>query len=443
MSLQKQVDPHLLKGALAIIHRLHESGHKAYIAGGAVRDLLLKKDITEIDIATSATPDEVEGLFAKTIAIGKAFGVVVVVAESSHYEVTTFRKESDYQDGRHPSSVEFSDAHNDVLRRDFTVNALFLNPADEQIIDYVQGQDDLERRLIRTVGSPDLRFSEDKLRLLRALRLACQLGFEIERETYRQIQRFAPDLTQVSWERIRDEFLKILVGPDPSRGLKLLLDSGVLGVILPEAASMDGVEQPPEFHPEGDVFVHTCLMFEMAGELTNTLALGILLHDIGKPPTFTVKERIRFDGHVEQGARMAEGICRRLRISNDITDQAVDLVKNHLRFIHVQEMRESTLKRFLRKEKFDEHLELHRLDCLASHGNLSQYDFCREKQKKFTEEQIRPQPLIKGQDLIDLGLEPGPVFSEILGTLEDLQLEGYLTSKEEILDWVREKYLEN
>ena len=441
MSLQKRVDPHLLEGALAIVHRLHENGHEAYFAGGAVRDLLLDNDITEIDIATSASPDAVEGLFAKTIPVGKVFGVIVVVMESSNYEVTTFRKESEYRDGRHPSSVEFTDAQNDVRRRDFTVNALFLNPADEQIIDYVQGQEDLERRLIRTVGSPDHRFREDKLRILRALRLACQLDFQIETETYRQVQRFAPELTQVSWERIRDELLKILTGPDPSRGLKLLLDSGVLERILPEAAAMDGVEQPPEFHPEGDVFVHTCLMLELAGKLTDTLALGILLHDVGKPPTFTIKERIRFDGHVEQGARMAADICRRLRISNDVTEPVVDLVKNHLRFIHVQEMRESTLKRFLRKENFDEHLELHRLDCLASHGNLSQYHFCREKQKEFTEEQMRPQPLVKGQDLIDLGFEPGPIFSEILGALEDLQLEGHLSSKEESLDWVRERCL--
>ncbi|MCH8819761.1 MAG: HD domain-containing protein [Acidobacteria bacterium] len=441
MSLQKWVEPLLLKGALAIIDRLHDNGHEAYFAGGAVRDLLLRKDITEIDIATSALPDEVEGLFAKTIPVGKAFGVVVVVEGSSNYEVTTFRKESEYRDGRHPSSVEFTDAQSDVQRRDFTVNALFLIPADEQVIDYVQGQEDLELRLIRTVGSPDHRFSEDKLRILRALRLACQLGFEIEEETYHQVQRFAPELTQVSWERIRDELLKILTGPDPSRGLNLLLDSGVLERILPEAAAMAGVEQPPQFHPEGDVFVHTCLMFELAGKLTDTLALGILLHDVGKPPTFTVKERIRFDGHVEQGARMAEDICRRLRISNDMTEPVVDLVKNHLRFIHVQEMRESTLKRFLRKENFDEHLELHRLDCLASHGNLSNYDFCKEKQEAFTLEQMRPKPLIKGQDLIDLGMKPGPVFSEILDALEDLQLEGHLTDKEESLDWVREKYL--
>lgn len=441
MSLQEWFNPQLLEGALTIIRRLCDNGHEAYFAGGAVRDFLLKKDIHEVDIATSASPDEVENLFSKTVSVGKAFGVIVVVETSINYEVTTFRKESEYQDGRHPSSVEFTDAKRDVQRRDFTVNALFLNPQNEQIIDYVQGQEDLKRRLIRTVGSPDHRFSEDKLRLLRALRLACQLGFEIEEETYRQIKQFSPELTQVSWERIRDELLKILTGPDPSRGLNLLFDSGVLEQILPEVAAMDGVEQPPEFHPEGDVFMHTCLMFNLSRKLTDTLALGILLHDVGKPPTFTIKERIRFDGHVEQGAQMAFDICRRLRLSNDVTDQVVDLVKHHLRFIHVQEMRESTLKKFLRKKNFADHLELHRLDCLGSHGNLTNYNFCLERQKKLTQEQIRPKPLVTGQHLIDLGLTPGPIFSEILGVLEDLQLEGHLTSKEESLEWVKGKYL--
>ena len=441
MSLQQRVDRHLLRGALAIVRTLHDRGHEAYFAGGAVRDFILHKTITEIDIATSASPDEVEQLFAKTIPVGKEFGVVVVVEESNNYEVTTFRKESDYKDGRHPSEVQFTDARHDVERRDFTINALFLNPFTEEIIDYVKGQRDLERKLIRSVGSPHRRFQEDKLRVLRALRFACQLGFEIESETYRQVQGFAKELTQVSWERIRDELLKILTGPDPSRGLKLLLDSGVLPQILPEVAAMDGVQQPPEFHPEGDVFVHTCLMFELAKKPSDTLALAILLHDVGKPPTFTVKERIRFDGHVELGTQMAEDICRRLRISNQKMEQVMDLVKNHLRFIHVQEMRESTLKRFLRKENFDEHLELHRLDCLASHGNLSNYDFCREKQEQFSQEEIRPRPLINGRDLIDLGLEPGPIFSEILSSVEDLQLEGHLSSREESLNWVKENYL--
>lgn len=441
MSLQERVDPHLLKGALAILKTLHDQGHEAYFAGGAVRDLLLEKSISEIDIATSASPQEIEQLFPKTIPVGKQFGVIVVVQDTNHYEVTTFRKEADYVDGRHPTRVSFTDARHDVERRDFTVNALFYNPFTEEVIDYLKGREDLERKLIRTVGPPQSRFQEDKLRLLRALRFACQLDFEIEQQTYQQVKEHASQLTQVSWERIRDEVLKILTGPDPSRGLKLMSDSGILEVILPEIAAMQGVQQPPQFHPEGDVFVHTCLMFELSQERSETLALEILLHDVGKPPTFIIKERIRFDGHADLGAKMAEEICRRLRISNQQIEEVVDVVKDHLRFIHVQEMRESTLKRFLRKPNFSDHLELHRLDSLASHGNLSSYHFCQEKLEELSQEAMRPKPLINGHDLIRLGLEPGPLFSEILSAIEDFQLEGKLSSKEETLDWVKKHYL--
>ena len=441
MSLQERVDPHLLKGALAIVKTLHDQGQEAYFAGGAVRDLLLEKSISEIDIATSASPQEIGQLFPKTIPVGKQFGVIVVVQDTNNYEVTTFRKEADYVDGRHPTQVSFTDAQHDVERRDFTVNALFFNPFTEEVIDYVKGREDLERKLIRTVGPPQSRFQEDKLRLLRALRLACQLDFEIEQESYQQVKEHASQLTQVSWERIRDEVLKILTGPDPSRGLKLMFDSGILEVILPEIAAMHGVQQPPEFHPEGDVFVHTCLMFELSQKRSENLSLAILLHDVGKPPTFTIKERIRFDGHADLGAKMAEEICRRLRISNQQIEEVVDLVKDHLRFIHVQEMRESTLKRFLRKTNFSDHLELHRLDSLASHGKLSSYHFCQEKLEELTQEAMRPKPLINGHDLIRLGLEPGPIFSEIMSAVEDFQLEGKLSSKEETLDWVKEHYL--
>jgi poly(A) polymerase len=441
MSLQERVDPHLLKGALAILKTLHDQGHKAYFAGGAVRDLLLEKSISEIDLATSASPQEIEQLFPKTIPVGKQFGVMVVVQDTNNFEVTTFRKEGDYVDGRHPTQVSFTDAQHDVERRDFTVNALFFDPFTEEVFDYVKGREDLEHKLIRTVGPPKSRFQEDKLRLLRALRLACQLDFEIEQETYQQVKEHASQLTQVSWERIRDEVFKILTGPDPSRGLQLMFDSGILEVILPEVAAMDGVQQPPQFHPEGDVFVHTCLMFTLSQERSETLSLAILLHDVGKPPTFVVKERIRFDGHADLGAKMAEEICRRLRISNQQIEEVVDLVKDHLRFIHVQEMRESTLKRFLRKTNFHDHLELHRLDSLASHGNLSSYHFCQEKLEEMTQEAMRPEPLISGHDLIGLGLKPGPIFSEIMSAAEDFQLEGKLSSKEETLDWVKKHYL--
>ena len=440
MSILESVGPKLLEGALAIVNKLNEHQFEAYFAGGAVRDLLLGRTVSDIDLVTSASPEEVERLFDRTIPVGKQFGVVVVVIDSTPYEVSTFRSEGGYLDGRHPTQVCFTDSRHDSLRRDFTVNALFLNPVNQEILDYVNGRQDLESQVIQTVGPPEQRFQEDKLRVLRAVRFACQLGFEIDAETYSQIQKYAAELGQVSWERIRDEVLKILTGPDPARGLRLLLQCGILAAILPEIAAMDGVPQPPEFHPEGDVFKHTCLMFELSEGLGDTLALGILLHDVGKPPTFAVKERIRFDGHVEVGARIGEEICRRLRLSNEQTEEVIDLIKNHLRFMNVEEMRESTLKRFIRKENFDQHLQLHRLDCLASHGDLSSYNFCQKKLKELNQEAIRPDPLINGDDLIKLGLKPGPVFSEVLTAVEDLQLEGKLGSKKQALDWVQRKY---
>ena len=407
-----------------------------------MRDLLLGREIADIDIATSAAPDVVEELFPQTVGVGKQFGVIVVVLNQTNYEVTTFRSDSGYEDGRHPSKVEFSDARQDALRRDFTINSLFLNPLTGEVIDYNGGREDLAHRLIRTVGRPEQTLEEDKLRILRAIRFACQLGFEIEIDTYLHLDRFADQLRRISWERIRDELLKILTGSDPGRGLKLMFDTGILDTILPEVAAMDGVAQPPQFHPEGDVLEHTRLLFSRSRCRSQTLALATLLHDVGKPPTFKVKERIRFDGHAELGSEMAGTICRRLRLSNYIVDGVVDLVKDHLRFIHVKEMRESTLKRFLRRENIDDHLELHRLDCLASHGDLSNYDFCRKKLLELAEETLRPARLINGRDLIKLGLEPGPLFSEILNTLEDRQLERSLTSKEEALDWVKTHYLE-
>lgn len=441
MELLNRIDPKLRSGALFIVRRLQEHGNKALFAGGVVRDLLLGRPISDVDIATSALPDEVQNLFEHTVDVGKEFGVVIVVIDSTPFEVTTFRKDVEYMDGRHPVRVTFSDEREDALRRDFTVNALFLEPDTGQVIDYVGGRKDLDLRLIRTVGAPEDRFDEDKLRIMRAIRFACQLDFQIEEQTMAAVKKFAPQILQVSWERIRDELIKILLSPGASRGLALLLETGILEVILPEVAAMDGVEQPPEFHPEGDVFTHTRLMFELSKERSEALALGILLHDVGKPPTFAVKDRIRFDGHAEVGAEMAAEICRRLRISRETTKRVVALVKNHLRFIPVKRMRESTLKRFLRQEHFDEHLELHRLDCLASHGDLSNYYFCLEKLKEFEGEKMRPPRLLTGHDLMDMGLEPGPLFSEILTAIEDLQLEGQLETREQALDWVRRNYL--
>lgn len=405
-----------------------------------MRDLLLGLPVADIDIATSARPDQVAELFPETLEVGKSFGVMIVVQDDMQFEVATFRKDLEYEDGRHPSGVRFTDAQEDARRRDFTVNALFLDPLSGEVIDYVGGQRDLQKGLIRCVGTADERFREDRLRVLRAVRFSCQLGFEIQEETREAIAKWAPQITTVSWERIRDEILRIFTGSRPAEGLDLLNETGLLHEILPEVESMIGVEQPPEFHPEGDVFVHTRLMFELSNDRSESLAIGILLHDVGKPPTFTVKERIRFDGHTEVGAEMAEDICRRLRLSKDATARIVDLVRNHLRFMHVREMRESTLKRFLRKENFHEHLELHRLDCLASHGDLSAYYFCLEKLEEFSKEAMKPEPLLGGRDLIALGLEPGPIFSEILEPVEDRQLEGRLKTREEALQWVRENY---
>ena len=434
------IDPALLNGALAISQRLQENGFQAYFAGGAVRDLLLGREVADIDIATSASPDEVERLFPQTVSVGKQFGVIVVVLDQVNYEVTTFRSDSGYQDGRHPSKVVFSDARQDSQRRDFTINSLFLDPTTEKIIDYNNGRRDLARQLVRSVGQPEQTLEEDKLRILRAVRFACQLGFEIEADTYLHLSRYAGQLDRISWERIRDEVLKILTGPDPSRGLKLMLDTGILHIILPEVVEMDGVPQPPQFHPEGDVLEHTRLLFTYSRSVSQTLALAILLHDVGKPPTFSVKERIRFDGHAELGARMSLRICRRLRLPNNTVDEVVDLVKDHLRFIHVMDMRESTLKRFLRRENIEAHLELHRLDCLASHGDLSNYNFCRERLAELSREILRPARLVTGHDLIEMGLHPGPRFSEILDAVEDRQLEGSLISKEQALEWVKTHY---
>lgn len=436
----ERINSSLLAGGQVIVGTLRAEGYEALFAGGVVRDLLLGRQVSDIDVATSAPPEAVERLFPNSIPVGRQFGVVVVVIDSIPYEVSTFRLEHGYEDGRHPTSVEFTDARQDALRRDFTVNALFLDPQTEEVLDFVGGQMDLQDRIIRTVGQPEARFREDKLRILRALRLACQLNFQIDPLTWEALRRFAPELPQVSWERIRDELLKTLTGPNPARGLQLLSESGLLEVILPEVAALRGVPQPPEFHPEGDVFEHTNLMLKLGENLSETLALGALLHDVGKPPTFAVRERIRFDGHAEVGAEMAREVCRRLRLSNEQTEAVVDLVKNHLRFIHVREMRESTLKRFLRKANFHEHLELHRLDCLASHGDLSNYHFCRQKLEELSREAMRPPPLIRGHDLIALGFKPGPVFKEILTAVEDLQLEGGLSSKEEALQWVHEHY---
>lgn len=430
-----------LKGAMYIVETLRQRGFKALFAGGAVRDLLLGRSVKDVDIATSATPEQVEEIFPRTVAIGKAFGVIMVLHGGMEYEVATFRADLGYEDGRRPTGVRYVEDREDALRRDFTVNALFLDPAEERIIDYIDGRNDIKAGIIRAVGDPDTRFREDKLRMLRAVRFAVELDFQIEDATARAIKKQAGGILCVSWERIRDEMLKVLSSPAPHRGLDLLDEFGLLGFILPEVSAMKGVEQPPQFHPEGDVFVHTRLMLELSGgDLCPVLAMGILLHDVGKPPVFMVRERIRFDGHAEVGAEMTRVICERFRMSSLETRRIVSLVREHLRFIPVMQMKESTLKKFLRMEDFDLHLELHRLDCLASHRDLSNYDFCREKLEEYTSEEVKPDPLIGGQDLIELGLKPGPLFSEILAKVEDLQLERVLGSREQALEFVDKEY---
>ena len=431
--------------ATRIVRELRQAGHSAYLVGGCVRDLVLGREPADYDVATSALPQDVMRLFPKTYAVGEQFGVVLVpvlrdgsdgTRENYAIEVATFRSDGRYTDGRHPDQVEFSrDARMDVQRRDFTINGLLFDPIAEEVLDYVGGREDLKREIIRTIGDPRQRFSEDKLRMLRAVRFAARFGYEIDAGTLAAIHELAPQIHQVSRERIRDEILKMLTEGRARRAFELLDNTGLLEQVLPEIKRMQGVQQPPQFHPEGDVWVHTLLLLEgLPAGCSKTLALGTLLHDVGKPPTFRVApDRIRFDNHAEIGAKMAEEICHRFRLSNEETEQVCALVSNHMRFAEVRRMRQSTLKRFLRLPGFDEHLELHRLDCLSSHRDLSLYEFAKDKLTTLPPEQIRPAPLLTGDDLIAAGHKPGPRFKELLTAVEDAQLEGSIATKEEAL----------
>ncbi len=428
------------RAARRIVAKLRRHGHEAFFAGGCVRDRLLRRKPQDIDVATSALPESVAALFPRSSMVGSRYGVVQVRLYGRAYDVTTFRTEGPYLDGRHPTSVAFSSPMQDALRRDFTVNALFYDPITDRVIDYVRGRADVRNRLIRTVGEPAERFNEDKLRMLRAVRFACGLGFRIERGTWEAIRQHAQEITLVSGERIRDEIVKIIIGPDPARGLDLLSDSGLLRWVLPEVEAMRGIPQPPEYHPEGDVYTHTRLALSLLRKPSPVLALATLLHDVGKPPTYSEEERIRFDGHVEIGARMAAEICRRLRLSNDQTERIIDLISHHLRFMHVQEMRESTLRRFLAKPDFRDHLEMHRVDCLSSHRDLDSYKYCMDKLEELRCQPAPLSPLMRGRDLIEMGYEPGPLFSRILRTIEDLQLEGRVRTRDEAAEQVRKLF---
>lgn len=454
----------LKEHAISIVRTLRERGHQAYLVGGCVRDMVLGREPADYDVTTDATPDQVMRIFPETYAVGAQFGVVLVPpgspdarelrpavdvtsvstdhSKADVVEVATFRSDIGYSDGRHPDRVQFStDPREDVERRDFTINGLLLDPIKGEILDFVGGRQDLKAGIIRTIGNPEQRFEEDKLRMLRAVRFAARFEYTIDPATFAAMQKLAGNIHQVSGERVRDELSKMLMEGHARRAFLLLDESGLLQQVLPEISAMKGVEQPPQFHPEGDVFVHTLLLLEkLPRPSPMTLAWGALLHDVGKPATFRVADRIRFDGHVEVGVKMAEQICKRFRFSNHGTEQILALVKNHMRFGDVQRMKESTLKKFMRLPRFEEHLVLHRLDCESSHGDLASYEFTREKLVSTPEASIRPAPLVSGNDLINAGYVPGPRFKEILAAVEDSQLEGHLQNKEQALAFVRQSF---
>lgn len=405
--------------------------------GGSVRDLLLKKKPKDFDIATDARPAAVAKLFSKTVGVGAKFGVMLVVEKGIPFEVATFRADLEYKDGRRPEGVRFTEAREDAVRRDFTVNGLFYDPVEKKVLDWVDGRKDLKRRVIRAIGDPRKRFEEDKLRMLRAVRFASTLGFKIETKTLAAVKRRAAAIGEVSAERVREELVKMFTGPRPGLALELLDRTGLLKEVLPEVARMKGVRQPKQFHPEGDVFKHTKMLLDQLECAPVTLAFGALLHDVGKPPTFKRSDRIRFNGHDRVGAKMAEAILTRLRFSNEEKRDIVACVEGHMRFKDVKQMRESTLKKFMQRPTFETELEQHRIDCNASHGDLSNWRFLRRKLKSLSREQIRPKPLLNGRDLLDLGLPEGPAIGKILRDLEEQQLEGRLTTREQALAWAK------
>jgi len=456
------------EAALHIVATLRAAGHEAYLAGGCVRDLLLGREPVDFDVATSATPDVVLEMFPRTFAVGAHFGVVLVasergagceqgsVAERCVTEVATFRSDGAYSDGRHPDQVRYTkSARDDVQRRDFTINGLLLDPtglvvpsADPTfavragLFDYVGGLADLDAGVIRAIGDPRRRFEEDQLRLLRAVRFAARFGFALESQTAAAIRGLAHRIHAVSRERVRDELTKMLTEGHARQAFELLDETGLLVQVLPEIAKMKGVEQPPQFHPEGDVWIHSLLVLDqLQAGCEPTLAWGALLHDVGKPPTFRVApDRIRFDGHVEVGVAMGAEICRRFRFSNDDTRQILALIENHMRFADAPRMRASTLKRFFRLENFPEHLALHRMDCLAAHANLEIYNFVRASYEAMPEETVHPAPLVTGRELIAAGYTPGPQFKDMLHAVEDAQLEGAIATRDEALALVRERF---
>jgi poly(A) polymerase len=427
--------------AVAIVKRLRAAGYESFFAGGCVRDRILGLAAKDIDITTAAKPDEIRQLFSKTVPVGAQFGVMLVLIDDEPFEVATFRYDGAYLDGRHPSEVRFGSLEEDVRRRDFTINGMVYDPIDDRIIDLVGGQKDLERYLVRAIGNPRQRFAEDRLRMIRAVRFAARLGFTIEPETLAAIQALAATVTSVSWERIGDEISRILTEDGAGKGFELLDATGLLQEILPEIVAMKGVEQSPDYHPEGDVFTHTLLLLSHLQQPTETLAYGCLLHDVAKPACFRKDgEKITYYGHTDRGAEMAEEILKRLKRSRATWERVAYLVRNHLRHMQAPDMRLSTLKRFLGEEGIDELLELTRIDALSSNGDVRHYQFCRDKQAELRETEIHPEPLVRGRDLIAMGFAPGPSFSEILRQVEEAQLSGDLRSHEEAIQWIDKNF---
>jgi len=429
--------------ARGLVGRLRAAGHLAYFAGGCVRDLVRGQTPKDFDIATDARPEDVQKIFSRTYAVGAHFGVIVVLEKDWQFEVATFRSDGIYLDGRHPAHVSFSSPEEDARRRDFTINGMFFDPPNDAVIDFVGGREDLAAGIVRAIRDPAQRFAEDRLRLLRAVRFATVLEFEIEPVTWSAIVQAAPTIQEISSERIREELMRIFLSPERVRGWDLLDGSGLMKAILPEIENLKGCAQPPQFHPEGDVFRHTRLMLELLpDEVSLPLVLSVLFHDIGKPPTASVDEagRIRFNGHDRIGAEMTEALMQRLRFSRAEIDPTVEAVRQHMVFKDVPNMRIAKLKRFMARPTFIDELELHRVDCASSHGMLDNYEFLQRKREEFANEPIIPPPLVTGDDLIALGLRPGPHFGEILEAIETQQLEGTLGDRPAALAWVKKKY---
>jgi len=432
------------KAARKVAARLREQGHIAYFAGGCVRDMVRGLTPKDYDIVTDAPPETVQALFPRTYAVGAQFGVIIVVEACFQFEVVTFRSDDAYIDGRHPSAVHFSSPEKDAKRRDFTINGMFYDPVADKVIDLVGGQTDIAAKLVRAIGDPAKRFAEDRLRMLRAVRFATVLDYQIDKATWDALATSAPSINQISAERIRDELGRIFLSPNRIRGWNLLDASGLMHAILPELEAMKGVLQPEQFHPEGDVFVHTRLMLQLLPqEVSVPLVFAVLFHDVAKPVTATVDNtgRIRFNEHDRIGAQMTEAIMRRLRFSGDEIEATVEMVRQHMVFKDAPKMRIAKLKRFMARPTFDEELELHRVDCESSHRMLGNYEFLVRKREEFANEPIIPPPLVRGDDLIELGLKPGPRFGEILEAVETRQLEGQLRTREEALEWVTREYL--